>query len=87
MQWAGRVTCMVASTNAQMISVGKYEGTRENVWVTKTQMASRWNVYQRNLIEGYGLDLSALRESVAGCCEHGNGPSGFIKRQRNSFEL
>jgi len=38
--------------------------------------------------EGYGLDLSGLRvEPMAGCCEHGNGPAGYIKRQRNSFEL
>jgi len=46
------------------------------------------DVDERNRIEGYGLDLSGLLgEPVAGCCEHGNGPSGFIKRQRNSFEL
>jgi len=34
-QWAGHVACMVESTNAQMVSVGRYEGTREAVWVTK----------------------------------------------------
>jgi hypothetical protein len=35
MQWAGHVARMVASTNARMVSVAKYEGTRETVWVTK----------------------------------------------------
>lgn len=29
MQLAGHVACMVASINAQMVSVGKYGGTRE----------------------------------------------------------
>jgi len=35
MQWAGHVARMVASTNGQMVSVGKYDGTRETAWVTK----------------------------------------------------
>jgi hypothetical protein len=80
MRWTGHVVGMREMGNAYRILVGKPEGKR-----SLGRCRGRWeNNIRMDLREigagRCGLDASGSgQRPVAGFCEHGNEPSGFIK--------